>query len=81
MSGTYTVLMGDRGRIVVPSEVRHRAGLVEGTPMVLVESGDGLVLLTRYQLKERVRQNLAGLDLVTELLSGRRYSASREDAA
>jgi len=81
MSGTYTILMGDRGRIVVPSEVRHRAGLAEGTPMVLVDSEDGLVLLTRDQLKERVRQNLAGLDLVAELLSGRRDAAAREDAA
>lgn len=73
--------MGDRGRIVVPSEVRMRAGLAEGTPMVLVESSDGLVLLTRDQLKERVRRNLAGLELVEELLSERRREAAHEDAA
>ena len=81
MSGTYTVLMGDRGRIVVPSEVRHRTGLAEGTPMVLVDAADGLVLLTRDQLTERVRQNLACTDLVAELLSARRDEAAREDAA
>lgn len=81
MSGTHTVIMGDRGRIVVPAQVRSRAGLAEGTPMVLVESSDGLVLLTRDQLRERVRQNLAGLDLVGELLSERRHAAAREDAA
>ena len=73
--------MGDRGRIVLPSEVRTRAGLAEGTPMVLVESSDGLVLLTRDQLKERVRRNLAGLELVEELLSARRREAADEDAA
>ncbi|WP_419855190.1 AbrB/MazE/SpoVT family DNA-binding domain-containing protein [Candidatus Poriferisodalis sp.] len=73
--------MGNRGRIVVPSEVRARAGLAEGTPMVLVESSDGLVLLTRSQLKERVRRNLAGLDLVEGLLSERRREAAQEDAA
>ncbi len=49
--------------------------------MVLVDAEDGLVLLTRDQLTERVRQNLAGLDLVAELLSGRRDAAAREDAA
>lgn len=66
---------------MVPAEVRSRAGLAEGTPMVLVESSDGLVLLTRDQLRERVRRNLAGLDLVDELLLERRHAASREDAA
>ena len=74
-------MMGDRGRIVVPADVRLRAGLDEGTPMVLVEADDGLVLLTREQLRARVRQNLAGLDLVGELLTERRLDASREDAS
>lgn len=81
MSGTYTVLMGDRGRIVVPAEVRSRAGLAEGTPLVLVQSSDGIVLLTRDQLRERVRRNLAGLDLVDDLLSERRHASASEDAA
>lgn len=49
--------------------------------MVLVESPDGLVLLTRDQLRARVRRNLAGLELVDELLSERRREAAREDAA
>ena len=81
MSGTHTVMMGDRGRIVVPADVRERAGLAEGTPMVLVESDDGLVLLTREQLRARVRKNLAGLDLVGDLISERRLDAAREDAS
>ncbi len=74
-------MMGDRGRIVVPADVRERAGLAEGTPMVLVESDDGLVLLTREQLRARVRKNLAGLDLVGDLISERRLDAAREDAS
>ena len=80
MSGTYTVVVGDRGRLVVPAEVRARAGLVEGTPLVLFESASGLVLLTREQLRERVLSDLAGLDLVGELLAGRRRAAELEDA-
>ena len=80
MSGTHTVVVGDRGRLVVPADVRKRAGLVEGTPLVLLESPDGLVLLTREQLRDRVRRDLAGLDLVGELLAERRRAAAIEDA-
>lgn len=81
MSGTHTVVVGDRGRIVVPAEVRERAGLSEGTPLVLLETPTGLVLLTREQLRARVRDELAGLDLVAELLADRRRAAQEEDAA
>jgi AbrB family looped-hinge helix DNA binding protein len=80
MSGTYHVVVGDRGRLVVPAELRERAGLSEGTPLVLIEAPDGLVLLTREQLKARVRAELAGLDLVKELLAERRAQADVEDA-
>ena len=73
------VAMGDRGRIVVPAAVRERAGLVAGSPMVLLESPDGLVLLTREQLRDRVRNDLKGLDLVEQLLVDRRRAAAVED--
>ncbi|MGH2469553.1 MAG: AbrB/MazE/SpoVT family DNA-binding domain-containing protein [Chloroflexota bacterium] len=73
--------MGDRGRLVIPVEVRNRAGLVAGTPVVLLETLDGLVLLNRAQLRDRVRADLAGLDLVGELLAERRAEAAAEDAA
>ena len=80
MSGTHGIVVGDRGRIVVPAEVRERAGLSEGTPLVLLETPDGLVLLTREQLRARVRADLAGVDLVEELLADRRRAANQEDA-
>ena len=81
MSGTHTVLVGERGRIVVPAAVRERVGLVEGTALVMLETSDGLVLLTREQLRARVRDELTGLDLVNDLLADRRRAAQREDAA
>jgi AbrB family looped-hinge helix DNA binding protein len=81
VSGTYHVVVGDRGRIVVPAEVRERAGLGEGIPLVLIETPDGLILLTREQLKARVRADLSGLDLVNELLAERHAQAKAEDAA
>lgn len=80
MNGTRNMVVGDRGRIVVPADVRERAGLVKGTPLVLIESPGGLALLTREQLRARVREELAGLDLVTELLEDRRRSAAHEDS-
>jgi UDP-N-acetyl-D-mannosaminuronic acid transferase (WecB/TagA/CpsF family) len=47
----------------------------------LIETPNGLILLTREQLKARVRAELAGLDLVKELLAERRAQADAEDAA
>jgi AbrB family looped-hinge helix DNA binding protein len=72
--------MGERGRIVVPADLRERAGLAEGTALTLVETASGLVLLTQEQLRERVRTELSGLDLVEELLAERRQEASAEDS-
>ncbi len=73
--------MGDRGRLVIPAEVRARAGLTEGTSLVLIATPVGLVLINREQLKSLVRADLAGVDLVGELLADRRRQASVEDAS
>ena len=81
MSGTYTVVMGDRGRLVVPAELRDRLNLAPGTPLVLFETSAGVVLTTREQLKTLVRGRLADRDLVTELLTERRREAAADDVA
>ena len=73
--------MGDRGRLVVPAELRAKAGLGEGTPVVLLDTPGGLLLVSQEQLKALVRADLAGLDLVTELLSERRRQAAVDDGA
>lgn len=65
----------------MPSEVRERAGLSEGTPLVLLETPGGLVLMTREQLRDRVRAELDGLDLVSDLLADRRRASATEDAS
>lgn len=49
--------------------------------MMLLPTKSGLVLMTREQLRERVREDLSGLDLVAELLADRRKAAAEEDAA
>lgn len=73
--------MGDRGRLVVPADVRARAGLDEGTPLLLLETPSGLVLMTRAQARAMLRDQLAGKDLVAQLLADRRAAAAAEDAA
>lgn len=80
MSGTYPVVMGDRGRLVVPAELRGRLHLEAGTPMLLVESARGLVLATREQVTQLVRDQLTGPSLVDELLAERRAAAAHDDA-
>ena len=79
VNGTHVVVMGERGRIVVPADVRKREGLREGTTLVLLTTPEGMVFMTREQLRTRVADDLAGLDLVGELLAERRRSAARED--
>ncbi len=71
--------VGDRGRVVLPAEFRARAGLVEGAQLILLETPSGAVLLTREQLRDRVRVHLDGTDLVTDLLADRRAAAEQED--
>ena len=81
MSGTYAVVMGDRGRLVVPAELRERLNLAPGTPLVLFETSAGVVLTTREQLKQLVRGRLADRDLVSELLAERRREAAGDEVA
>lgn len=78
MSGTYRLVMGDRGRVVIPADVRQRHGMVAGAPLTLLDTPDGLVLMTREQVMSKVREDLQGLDLVGELLRERRAEADRE---
>lgn len=63
----------------MPAELRSRVGLSEGTPLVLLETSGGLVMMTREQLRARVRDELAGCDLVGALLADRRRAAADED--
>ena len=79
MSGTFSVVVGDRGRFVIPSEVREVSGIEEGTRLMLMPTSAGLVLMTRDQLKAHVRADLAGDDLVGALLADRRRAAVEED--
>lgn len=80
MSGTHALVMGDRGRLVIPADVRAAAGLETGTPLILLDSPIGMLLLTRPQARALIKQQLAGSDLVEELITERRAEAAAESA-
>lgn len=73
--------MGDRGRLVVPVELRERLHLKPGSALLLLDTPRGVVLATRDQVKQLLRDDLNGLDLVGELLADRRAQAAADDAA
>jgi AbrB family looped-hinge helix DNA binding protein len=70
--------MGDRGRLVVPADVRDSQGWVEGTALAVVDTPDGVLLMTKDQLLAHLRRSLDGQDLVAELLADRRAAAAAE---
>jgi AbrB family looped-hinge helix DNA binding protein len=79
------VVVGDRGRIVLPAEVRAALGLSEGTPLLLRTEPDGSLRLTPYAAVARAsRGELAKLgpptDAVNELLRERRRETARESS-
>jgi AbrB family looped-hinge helix DNA binding protein len=80
----YTVRLGDRGRLVLPAELRRKAGLRQGEELMALYE-DGVVhLCTRRQLARAGRGMFAdvasGRNLVRELLTERRDEARREAA-
>ena len=79
MSGTYSVVMGDRGRLVVPAELRERMRVASGSPLLFIDTPRGVLLVTRDQARELVRESLNDHDLVAELLADRRREAAAED--
>jgi AbrB family looped-hinge helix DNA binding protein len=82
---THKVVVGDRGRVVLPSEIRAAMGLKPGTPMLLSAETDGSLRLRPYRAV--ADSNRGMLDeiapkeesLVDELLAERRREAARED--
>ena len=79
------VVVGDRGRLVLPSAVRAALGITRGTRMLLSTETDGSLRLRPYRVvAEESRGLLAGLtpagaSLVDELLAERRAEAALEN--
>lgn len=80
----FAVTMADRGRLVLPAEVRERLKIKEGDRLTLVLEADGsLRLLTSDAYIMRLRgafKHLApGRILSDELIAERRLEAAKED--
>jgi AbrB family looped-hinge helix DNA binding protein len=73
-----------QGRIVIPAEVRERAGLKPGDVVTIAADETGLTLRTHQQairaLQELARRHVPkGVSLADELIAERRAEAARED--
>lgn len=81
MDTTFVASMGDRGRLVIPAELRSRQQWEQGMPLLMIETAGGVILVTRAQAKALVRSQLDGVDALGALLAERRAAAESEDAA
>jgi AbrB family looped-hinge helix DNA binding protein len=77
------VIIGDRGRLVLPSSVRAELGLTSGTRMLLSTEDDGSLRLRPFRAVADESRGLfieAAQDrsLVDELTASRRDEADRE---
>ena len=77
---TFSVPMGDRGRLVVPADLRARQQWDQGTQLLLIETAHGVVVSTREQAKDLLRLQLGGESLVDQLIAERRAQAKAEAA-
>lgn len=80
MSDTSILSVGPKGRVVIPVEIRRRLGLTEGSQLVALVEGDGVLLLPRAAVKRRLRGMFAdvGTSMATELVRDRRAAAAEE---
>lgn len=78
MSDTLAVQVGDKGRVVIPAELRARHQWGTGATLVAIDTELGVLLAGRDTVERMVRERLAGHDLVAELLADRRDAAALE---
>jgi bifunctional DNA-binding transcriptional regulator/antitoxin component of YhaV-PrlF toxin-antitoxin module len=72
--------MGDRGRLVVPRELREHQQWQPGTRLLFVETENGVLVTTRDGALRAVRDQLGrGKSLAEELSRERRAAAAQED--
>jgi AbrB family looped-hinge helix DNA binding protein len=76
--------LGERGRLVVPADVRRHLKLETGDLLVIEEQEDGFVVRTAADVAHGFRGYLreieSGRDLAAELIAERREEARREAA-
>jgi AbrB family looped-hinge helix DNA binding protein len=84
---SHTIIVGERGRMVLPSAVRHELGLVAGTRLLMDVEANGSLRLQPFRVAaERSRGMLAdvgdpAVSWTDDLIAERRREARREDGA
>jgi len=67
----HPIALGDRGRLVIPIDVRERHGWETGTPLVSIDTEAGLLVMSAKEGLAWLRSRIQGRDLVAELLAER----------
>ncbi|HJP72528.1 MAG TPA: AbrB/MazE/SpoVT family DNA-binding domain-containing protein [Candidatus Limnocylindria bacterium] len=82
MSDTAVVSVGPKGRVVIPSSIRHELGIREGSQLVALIEGEAVVLVPRSAIKKRLRSLFADVhvSMRQELLDERRAEVERDVA-
>jgi AbrB family looped-hinge helix DNA binding protein len=82
MSDTSSVVVGPKGRVVIPAAIRRELRLQEGSELVALVEDDAIVLLPRSAVRARLRGMFAGVrtSMREELLAERRAAAAEESS-
>ena len=80
---SFSVVLGDRGRVVLPAPVRRRLNLHPGDRLILTVGEDGTASLVSAVQAARALEGIfkdiaPGRSLVDELIAERREEARRE---
>ena len=78
MSTTYATAVGDRGRLVIPSALRHSQKWEQGTQLLMLDTPSGVISMTQKQAKRLIKKQIGAGSLVEELLAERRSAAQKE---
>lgn len=76
----HSITMGDQGLLVVPPGLRERHGWGPGTPLIVSDTDDGMLVMSVEQGLRLLRCGFEDRDLVRELLDERRAEVERESA-
>lgn len=74
---SYPLTVGDKGRLVIPAELRLAHGWESGTAVIAVDAPGGVLLLTLDEALARIRGSEVGS--VDDFLAGRRAEQVAEE--
>ncbi len=74
-----TSIVTTKGQIVIPSKIRRKYSIKEGTKVHFIENGDNIILQpVTADFYHKLRGSLKGADLTTALLEERKADIEKE---